>query len=280
MMRGKEEHDRWLRSVEAELDDELDPNQAVTLRAELASDPEAQQVREALLELRSLVRAEVDQALEQTQFSRLWPRIEEQLEAEAALHPLDLQAFADGELHGRELGRAAAAVGRSAAAQGRLEAVAELGEMARLPVTRAAEQADFGQLWLRLERSLEAEAAAAARVPVRRPAQAAEPGFWQRLLQVLGGPRTVLACVATAAILLAVLLPGLVSNGDETDSPQPLEIRVVHVNETRAAPGYEVTVDSNEGVAPVIFIRPDQSQAPNPERPPIGDPHAPFHDPI
>jgi hypothetical protein len=110
-------------------------------------------------------------------------------------------------------------------------------------------------------------------------------GWFQRLVQAIGGYRALGFGVATAAIVLAILLPLMVMQSDETDSDgRPVEIRVVHVNEARAAPGYEVTVESDNGVAPVIYIRPDQSQAPQPNdrapEAPQRDPNEPFNDPI
>lgn len=275
----------WDRLVEALVDGELDERERVELRRQMAQDEGLRAVERALVEMRELVRMDVEIAADAVDLDGLWSRLEPDLTAHAAaIDVLTLQAYADGELEPAESARIASRLAESEVDRERLAAIAEMGGLVRTRVDQAAASVDFGSLWARLDSAVSADMEAKgslAKAPAAEPP--ARSGWLDRLLAAIGGYRSLVMSVATAVV--AVLVMVLVTRGSgpaDDENPQALEIRVVHINEVRSSPGYNVTVDQPAGTAPVIFIRPADS-APEQSQPPVQpreQDHGLFRNPI
>lgn len=289
-MSQNKDRQNWLDLIERQVDGEISVEEARQLESALDHSSELSSIKSALLEMRELVRFEVEAAADSVDLDFLWARLEPSLrgaEVEPQVASADIMAFADGELSGSELSQLTERLSQSPIARKRLAALNEVGELVRASVAHAVEQTDFAPLWSRLESAVSKDMEARSGLAVTPSSQTERPRNWvQRFVEAIGGYRALGFGAATAAVMLAILLPLTVfrSDGGDGDENPALEIRVVHVNEARAAPGYEVTVESDNGVAPVIYIRPDQSQAPEPTdrapHAPQRDPYERFNDPI
>ena len=146
----------WYRLVEASVDGELSEPELKDLRLEMAKRQELQDLEAALLEMRELVQTEVELAADSAPLHTLWPRIEQQLEVESAVHidALTLQAFADGELSGAEAATVATQLAESPDARERLAALAEMNTLLKESVEDVADTVDFDQLWNRLDEQI------------------------------------------------------------------------------------------------------------------------------
>lgn len=252
----------WNEMIHPYVDGELDAKERAAFEAELEINTELSAQVEALVEIGNLLRVEVDAAADGTDFGNLWGQLEGELagEEQAAIDPLVLQAFADGQLEPAELATVAVEVGQSATAAQELAAIAEIGNLLRTSVEAEANAVDFGQLWARIDAEVghEFEEKNSLAQESNR-VSGTTPGLFERLVVAIGGYRAVLASAATAAVVVLVLFPLLGNDGpDDTNKTEDLEIRVVHINEVRSDPGYAVTVDNaDDGMAPVIYIRPE-----------------------
>lgn len=229
---------------------------------------------------------DVEVAADAVNLDSLWSRLEPKLTPhEAAIDVLTLQAYADGELEPAQAAKVASRLADSDMDRDRLGAIAEMGGLLRTRVDQAADSVDFGALWARLDSAVSADMetkGSLTKVPAaQRPARS---GWLDRFVAALGGYRSLFMSAATAVV--AVLVMVLVTRGsgpaNDDESPQALEIRVVHINEVRSSPGYNVTVDQPAGTAPVIFIRPADS-APEQSQPPVQpreQDHGLFRNPI
>lgn len=221
--------------------------------------------------MRELVRMDVEMAADSVDLDGLWSRLEPQLVPQAAaLDVLTLQAYADGELEPAQAAKVATRLAESEADRERLAAIAEMGGLLRTRVEQAADSVDFGALWARLDSAVSPDfekQGSLARAPAaERPARM---GWFDRFMAAIGGYRSIFMSAATAAV--AVLLMVFVTRGSgpaDDETPRPMEIRVVHINEVRSSPGYNVTVDQPAGTAPVIFIRPADSAPEQPQQQP------------
>lgn len=280
-------HDsEWFRLVEAAVDGELNERELGELREAMAERDDLRELETTLLEMRELVRTEVEIAADSVALDGLWLRLEAELPSEvAAVDPLALQAYADGELTPSEAHRVASRMAESESARQRLEAISEMGVLVRTEVDAAAETADFAPLWSRLEAQVGTEIAAKGGLQKPTVPERPRPTFVERLFAAFGGYRSVAVSVLTAVV--AVLVMWGVTRGGTSDESladsrrNELEIRVVHINEVRSDPGYNVTVDNPSGTAPVIYIRPADSapSAPGPVEVREQD-NGPFRNPI
>lgn len=264
-MNTRHAHNDWYRLVEAAVDGELSEPELEELRQEMDTRQDLRDLEAALLEMRELVRTEVELVADAAPLHLLWPRIEQRLEAESAVEidALTLQSFADGELSGAEAATVAAQVAESPEARQRLSAMAEMGSLLQERVEGVADTVDFDQLWHRLDAEIggEIEARGGFRPASEHPAREPRMGWLDRVLIAIGGYRAVAMSVATAVLAVMVML-FVTQSGDQSGTDiadggtQALEIRVVHVNEVRSAPGYNVHADTPTGAAPVIYIHP------------------------
>lgn len=253
--------------IEAMLDGELDGTTRAGLEKELLECESCRNLAGALSEMRDLLQTRMAQVSDSVNYAQMWTGIESTLEAEGRLapDPLLLQAFADGELEGRDLIKASDHVANSETAHRRVDAIAEIGDLLRARMESVADAVDYTQMWTRLEAQVAPALEARSVLPVAAAPLHMGPmtqvSWLQRVLAAIGGYRTVLASAATAAILLAVLLPWIMSQpGDDQEQTlaehpqQSLEIRVVHVDGMFSDEGHQVTVESADGYAPVIYI--------------------------
>ena len=259
---AQEQDKKSAEKLHAFVDSELNAGETQRLKDHLLDCKEDRLRVEAIQEIGTLVRAHMDDVLSSVSFDGLWPAIDSALtlnEVEKQeVDPLVLQAFADGQLSGGDLSQASIAVSHSSEDRERISAIAEMGDLVREASEQEVSQADFSQLWSRLEAEWDRDQSA-SRAEANTP-QPSTPSFMSQLFNVIGGYRSVLMSAATAAAVVLLLLP-MINNNDEAavdNNPQQLEIRVVHINEVRSDPGYNVTVDSFNGTAPVIYIRPQE----------------------
>lgn len=285
----KRQNNNWNAFLHPYVDGELDEQERAAFEAELEDNVELQGQVAAIRELASLMRVEIETVADATNLDGLWAQIETSLPAESAdavameatpgpaIGPLQLQAFADGQLSGHDLSEVAIQVGRSSQMGNEIAAIGEMGDLVRAVVDSELDAVDFSNLWPRIDAAIGEEFKA------ERPAQTApaEPRvtLFERILAFVGGSRAILASAATAAVVVLVMLP-MLRGGDETvEDSQPLEIRVVHINEVRSEPGYAVSVDAfNDGNAPVIYFR-EEANDPG-EQDEDEDPDAMFDNPI
>jgi hypothetical protein len=243
-------------------DSELDTGEKQRFQAHLLDSPEDRLRVEAIREIGLLVRAHMDNVLSSVAFTDLWPSIDSALSKdeleESELNPLMLQAFADGQLSGGDLSHTSSAVAHSPKDRERVSVIAEMGDLVREVSEQEIAQADFSQLWSGLETEWDRDQSI-SKVKEVAP-QLSTASFMGQLLNAIGGYRSVFMSAVTAAAVVLFLLPMINKNAEsEVDNnPQQLEIRVVHINEVRSDPGYNVTVDSFNGTAPVIYIRPQE----------------------
>ena len=281
----RREGKNWDELLHSYLDGELDKSERKAFEAELENSSELRAQLEALREMSGLLRTQVEMAADEADFGSLWAGIEARMDASEApsIDALQLQAFSDGQLTGKELSEVVSQVGNSKGAAEQLAAIGEMGDLLRAVVEPEVEAADYKQLWAALDAEIGGEIESRGALPPREESGPvpATPGAFQRLLAAIGGYRTMLASAATAAIVVLVLLPMMRGEGTETNKTQDLEIRVVHINEVRSDPGYAVTVDAfNDGNAPVIYIRPDTEQDDDESAPEGGEPDDLFDNPI
>jgi len=276
----------WEAFIEAMVDGELTASDRNQLERELTQCEQCRARLDALTEMRELVRVRIEDAVGQVDFAPLWSGIQAGLEQEeTASNPLQLQAFADGELSSHEMLSVADELMRSPGAHRQLEAIAEMGDLIRASINHAVQSVDFEPLWRRLDEAVGKEIEARGGFRVALASRQAPPrmGWFDRVLAAIGGYRSILMSAATAAIVALILVPilnrGEVSEpgepgvnssmtqtvGSFDNRPQQLEIRVVHVNEVVSNPGHQVTVDSYDGYAPVIYIRPEEDRRDQPD---------------
>jgi anti-sigma factor RsiW len=290
----RNEMNKWSALIAAAVDGEVEAAERERLERQLETSAECRSLLEALQEMGEILRFRMEVAADAADLDSLWPRIAAELDTAPAVEPiaeidaLTLQAFVDGELSGTQLARVSDQVAQSKTSRGQVKALAEMGELLRVSAESAADSVDFSQLWSRLDASVGEEIEARGGFQLAQPRPERRPSLFERMIMAIGGYRTVLASAATAVVLLAVLIPALINRGDDESAtpvaadPAQLEIRVVHVNEFHADPGYAVTVDTGEdpasNVAPVIYIRPNASDA-DQETGPEGNPEF-YGDPI
>ncbi|MBN1945210.1 MAG: hypothetical protein JW797_06005 [Bradymonadales bacterium] len=271
---------KWEATIEAMMDGELTASERVQLEREIAQCDQCRARVDALQEMGALVRLHIQTAVDSVPFDSLWSRIEAGIETQAAeLTDLQLQALADGELKGRTLIETTERLAASPSARRRLEAIAEMGDLVRSYDSAVVDSTDFNPLWQRLDRAVgdEIEARGGFRLAPTSQPEPRRIGWFDRILAAIGGYRSILLSAATAALVALILVPILNRGGDSHSqdpgsapaitqgdgswtNPQQLEIRVVHVNEVVSNPGHQVTVDSYDGYAPVIYIRSEEDR--------------------
>ena len=255
----------WNRLIEAYVDGELDQSDRSALEAELEQSDALRTTCAAVREMGNLLRVRNQAATDATDFSELWNHISAGLEEEVqcSVDPIQLQAFADGELSGRSAVDVADALSHSLTGRREIEALAEIGDMVRMANTEGVEAADFSTLWSKLDAELAPEFEAAGQlqrgpqasqdIQAKRLEQNISILFFDRVIAFLGGYRAVLLSAATAAAVVLVMING---TGETDGEGQDLNLRMVHIDEVRSEPGFAVTVDHSDNAAPVIYIRP------------------------
>src|SRR5690349_12294237 len=130
----------WDRLVEALVDGELGERERVELRRHMAQDEGLRAVERAIVEMRELVRMDVEVAADAVDLDGLWSRLAPKLTPhEVAIDVLTLQAYADGELEPAEAAKVATRLAESEVDRDRLAAIAEMGGLVRTRVDQAAD---------------------------------------------------------------------------------------------------------------------------------------------
>jgi len=262
----------WNELLHAHVDGEIDADDKLALEAEMEGSEELREMRAAIQEMGDLLRASDEAAADAADFSQLWAKIETGIDAAEAVRPvatadaidpLQIQAFADGQLSGKAAFDVAAAVAQSESARAEISALGEMGDLLRMASDDAVESADFSQLWKRLDSELSPEFEKVGGFSRdREPAAAPKLSLFDRVVVALGGYRSVLLSAATAAAVVLIMLPltNGISNGGDSDEPDDLNLRMVHIDEVRSEPGYAVTVDHSDDTAPVIYFTPQADE--------------------
>ena len=241
----------------------------------------------AIEEMRDLLRTSVEVVADSVHFGNLWVGIESRIDAAQAraFSPLELQAFADGELSAEAAVALATKTAMKSDSRDRIASLSEMGGLLRQHVADVADSTDFSTLWPRIEAKVDEQLAQAELKKNQSETASPQVGWFGRFITAIGGYRTVLASAATAAIAVAVMLPFALRDeapdNIATDINPTIEIHhVVHVEDWQANPGYEVVIDDqHNGNAPVIYIRPDEAFQSNDSND-ASDPNGLFDNPI
>lgn len=125
----------------------------------------------------------------------------------AALDPLLLQAYFDGELSAAEAADLEARLADDDAL--RLEALGEMRELVRFDLEQRVESVELGNLWARIERELDREAAPAAAAAPARATPAPAPnqgGWWASFKAFFSSHKVVLVPTLVAATVVGLVM--------------------------------------------------------------------------
>ncbi len=171
----------------------------------------------------------------------------------AAIDPLLLQAYFDGELEGEEADRITARLAETSEDQTRLDALEEMRELVRFDIEQHIEDVDLACVWERLEPVLE-------QLPAPAPAalRSQTPGWlalaWRAVRDFFGEHQTILVPMAVTAVLVSLVLTPVLMNQQPHERVVEKERTIVIVEPLHFEGGSTGTVSyTPQSNTPVIW---------------------------
>lgn len=269
--------------LEAHLDGEVSRGDRRAVEALIHEDPAATEYLGALREVREAVRMPFEDDARGVSFDGFFDRVMARIDAEPAPLPArstELERLAMAQADGFRLSaadseRVAAYLARTPEAREGLQSVGVMGELLRGTFEQAASRAPVGQMWSRVDRLTSPQAAVPASPVVAPTAAPVRGGVLVQFSQFIGGGRTVVASVMSAAAAVLIMMP--LTRPEPVATPDEGDDKPVIVNNYYLAPpsvesvefqsgfyGMYQPADPERDLAPVVWISPD----PTAENPP------------